>query len=154
MLNAEFGRKLNDRKFRWLKSSMAREARLGPLETELLHALRRRGDATVRELMDEIASTPAYTTVMTTLDRLYKKGLAERTLEGRAFRYRSKETEEQYSRDLIEANLQRLLVAARDPSAPLSFLVDTVSAHDAALLDELGRAVDRKKRALRKREGR
>jgi predicted transcriptional regulator len=137
---------------RWLKSSNARELRLGPLETELLHALRRRGDATVRELLDEVAFQAAYTTVMTTLDRLYKKGFVDRILDGRAFRYCTKETEEEYTRNTIKANLQRLLVSARDPSSPLSFLVDTVSKHDVALLDELARAVGRKKRALKKRE--
>jgi predicted transcriptional regulator len=139
---------------RWLKSSKVRRPRLGPLETELLHALRQRGDATVRELMDEIASPPAYTTVMTTLDRLYKKGLLTRSLEGRAFRYRAKESELEYARNTIQENLQRLLVSASDPTSPLSFLVDTVSEHDAALLDELERAVGRKKRALQKRETR
>jgi predicted transcriptional regulator len=151
LLNSGIGRKLDDLMLRWLRS---REPRLGPLETELLHALRRRGHATVRELMEDTASAGAYTTLMTTLDRLYKKGLVERSLEGRAFRYRTKETEEEYTRTTIQANLQRLLDSASDPTAPLSFLVDTVSEHDAALLDELARAVDRKKQSLRKREAR
>lgn len=136
----------------WLKSSLAGGSRLGPLETELLHALRRRGDATVRELLDEAAVQAAYTTVMTTLDRLYKKGFLDRVLDGRAFRYRSKETAEEYNRNTVAAGLQELLISASDPSSPLSFLVDTVTEHDAALLDELRRAVGRKRRALRKEE--
>ncbi len=137
---------------RWLKSSLAGGPRLGPLEAGLLHALRRRGDATVRELLDEAAVQAAYTTVMTTLDRLYKKGFLDRVLDGRAYRYRPKETEEEYHRNTVAAGLQNLLRSAGNPALPLSFLVDTVTEHDAALLPELARAVGRKQRALRKKE--
>src|SRR3954467_4117703 len=66
---------------------------LGPLEQELLRVLWTRGDATVRELIEVSAVDGAYTTIMTTLDRLYKKGLLERSPEGRAFRYRPKQSE-------------------------------------------------------------
>ena len=60
--------------------------RLGPLEQELLSALWMRGSATVREMLDAGGINLAYTTVMTTLDRLYKKQLLNRAAEGRAFR--------------------------------------------------------------------
>ena len=76
---------------RWFKKANPAGLRLGPLEAYLLGALRRRGDATVRELISENEMDVAYTTVMTTLDRLYKKGLVERVSVGgrsRAFRYR------------------------------------------------------------------
>ncbi len=46
--------------------------RLGPLETQLLRLVWERGHATVRELIDSREVSGAYTTVMTTLDRLYK----------------------------------------------------------------------------------
>src|SRR5690349_8501290 len=61
--------------------------RLGPLEQELLQILWERKSATVRELIDDGSIPLAYTTVMTTLDRLYKKDLLNRVPEGRAFRY-------------------------------------------------------------------
>lgn len=139
---------------RWLKLSLAGNPALGPLETQLLHGLWSRRDATVRELLDEIPARAAYTTVMTTLDRLYKKGLLERTLEGRAYRYRAKQTEEEYNRSTVAAGLRKLLDSAGSPASPLSFLVDTVTQHDAALLEELGRVVGRKRRELMKRETR
>ena len=53
----------------------ASSAELGPLEERLLEALWTRGNATVRELIDEPCQDLAYTTVMTTLDRLFKKKL-------------------------------------------------------------------------------
>jgi len=70
-------------------------ARIGPLEQRLLSALWMRGSATVRELLDGGDLKLAYTTVMTTLDRLYKKQLLNRAAEGRAFRYSPRYTPEE-----------------------------------------------------------
>ena len=47
----------------------------------------RGGELTVREVQAELSSPVAYTTVMTTLDRLYKKDLVQRRRDGRAFLY-------------------------------------------------------------------
>jgi predicted transcriptional regulator len=139
---------------RWLKSTLVGEKILGPLETELLRALWRRGDGTVRELLEIAEVRSAYTTVMTTLDRLYKKGVLDRSLDGRAFRYRPRQTEEEYNRGAVASQLQKLLASTGDAAAPISFLVDTVTEHDSALLVELQRAVGRKRRQLRKKEAR
>jgi predicted transcriptional regulator len=65
----------------------ASSTQLGPLEERLLQALWERGNATVRDLMTDVCPDLAYTTVMTTLDRLFKKKLLSREVEGRAFRY-------------------------------------------------------------------
>ncbi len=46
--------------------------------------------------------------------------------------------------------LEKLLRSAQDTATPLSFLVDTVTQHDARLLDELERVVDRKRQELKK----
>jgi predicted transcriptional regulator len=137
--------------FQSLKSSLMRGRQLGRLEDEVLRALWTRGDATVRELVDGSVVDGAYTTIMTTLDRLYKKGLLERSPEGRAFRYRPKQTEAELQQGIIAASLRELLGRAPSKEAPLSFLVEAISEHDAALLDELQQAVAKKRRDLRKR---
>ena len=139
---------------RWPKSSLVGGHHLGPLETQLLQALWQRGDATVRELLDGAGIRGAYTTIMTTLDRLHKKGLLDRDLDGRAFRYRPKQTEHEFNRSMFANDLQKLLNSARDTAAPLSFFVDTVTQHDARLLEELERVVDRKRQELKKRRKR
>jgi predicted transcriptional regulator len=59
-------------------------AQLGPLEQRLLDVLWRRGSATVRDLVEDTCRDLAYTTIMTTLDRLFKKNLLLREAEGRA----------------------------------------------------------------------
>jgi predicted transcriptional regulator len=127
---------------------------LGPLETRLLALLCRRKDATVRELLEDTGIHAAYTTVMTTLDRLYKKRFLDRAPDNhsRAFRYRLRKSEREFYEAAVGGDIGRLLSQAVDPSAPLSFLVDAVAAYDTALLDELSRALARKRRELRNKE--
>jgi predicted transcriptional regulator len=135
----------------WLKSAFSPQRSLGPLESALLRSLWQRGNGTVRELIDEQHVEGAYTTVMTTLDRLYKKGLLDRAAEGRAYRYRPRQTEEEFNRTNVAAGLEELFRSVRGGQAPLSFLVDEITKHDAELLDELQRAIEAKRRELKKR---
>ena len=125
---------------------------LGPLEQQVLEALWSRGTATVRELLEDRKITQAYTTVMTTLDRLYKKRLLDRTAEGRAFRYFPRQTPEELRRVAVVEGIRQLLGSADASSLPLSYLVEALSTHDAQLLDELQVLVERKRRELKKAE--
>lgn len=73
----------------------------------------------------------AYTTVMTVLDRLAKKGLANRERHGRAYRYAAAQTREELVAEvmhdaLVGSDLQR--------SAALVAFVDRVSATEAEAL--------------------
>ena len=135
---------------KWLKQSGERQ--LGPLEAHVLCVVWKRGNATVRELLAEGHVKVAYTTVLTTLDRLFKKGLLDRAPDGRAYRYSPRQTQEEFNKTLFAADVERLLNSARHPAAPISFLVDAVTGHDQALLEELKRTVDRKRRELRRKE--
>ncbi len=123
-------------------------ARLGPLEVSLLRYLWQRGSGTVREVVDAGEVMGAYTTLMTTMDRLHKKGLLNREPEGRAFRYSPSQTEDQFNGEIVRNAIKQLLGSSETASAPLSFLVEAVSQHDRALLDELEQAIDRKRREL------
>jgi predicted transcriptional regulator len=122
---------------------------LGPLEQELLSALWMRGSATVREMIDAGGINLAYTTVMTTLDRLYKKQLLNRTAEGRAFRYSPRYTQEELEKAAVGETIRQLLGSGEAAALPLSNLVEAVSEHDAGLLDDLQRLLDEKRRELR-----
>jgi predicted transcriptional regulator len=125
---------------------------LGPLEQRLLDALWARGSATVRELVDAGYEDLAYTTVMTTLDRLFKKGLLTRSEEGRAFRYVPRFSREEMHREAAGHALRQLLDASPASSLPLSFLVEILGERDAQLLDDLRKLVERKRRELNHRE--
>jgi predicted transcriptional regulator len=123
---------------------------LGPLEERVLEVLwRSRHGLAVREVRSTLGDGLAYTTVMTTLDRLYKKGLLERQRDGRAFRYAARTSREALAAGTLRRWLDRLL--GRGPARPiLASLVDAVSEHDRALLPELTRLVREKERAARR----
>jgi predicted transcriptional regulator len=122
---------------------------LGPFEQQLLEELWAQGSATVRELLADGKLRQAYTTVMTTVDRLYKKGLLDRVAEGRAFRYTPRHTPEEFQRDTALDSIRQLLSSGEANALPLSYLVEALSAHDAQLLDELQLLVERKRHELR-----
>jgi BlaI family penicillinase repressor len=63
---------------------------LAPLELDCMNTLWPIGQATVREIRDLLAPRRprAYTTIMTIMDRLARKGVVERKKVGRAYIYR------------------------------------------------------------------
>jgi predicted transcriptional regulator len=121
------------------------EAVFGPLEARVLDALWALGrPATVRDLQPQFARM-AYTTLMTTLDRLHRKGVLDREKQGRAFAYRHR-----WSRaDLVSQVAAQALGAliAPDPALqPLvSFFVEAVTRRDTEVLDELERLIARRR---------
>ena len=125
---------------------------LGPLEERMLDGLWARGSATVRELLEKDSPDLAYTTVMTTLDRLFKKGLLTRSEEGRAFRYAPRLSREELHREAAGHALRQLLDASPASALPLSFLVEILGERDEQLLDDLRKLVERKRRELGQRE--
>ena len=128
------------------------KTRLGPLEQELLQVLFERKTATVRELLEDGSIQLAYTTVMTTLDRLYKKDLLDRVAEGRAFRYSLRHSLQDLHRAAVGEVIEDLLASGSSATAPLSYLVEAISEHDARALDELQTLVERKRKELRDKE--
>ena len=126
----------------------ALESALGQLERGILERLWSLGrEASVRELQDEFSGTLAYTTLMTTLDRLFKKGLLDRRREGRAFLYRPRVTPEQLRQELAADVIDSLLGQSSEAARPvMSTFIDAVEDRDAALLDELERLIRARKR--------
>jgi predicted transcriptional regulator len=125
---------------------------LGPLEERVLEILwREERSLSVREVHEALGQDLAYTTVMTTLDRLFKKGLLVRERDGRAFRYEPRTTREVFAASLLRRLIEPLL--RRGPVRPmLATLVDAVGERDSTLLPELSRLVREKERGLRRRE--
>jgi predicted transcriptional regulator len=85
------------------------------------------------------------------MDRLFKKGLLDRTLEGRAFRYSPRYSREEFERVISLNGLGQLLHSER-ASLHLSYLVEAVGAQGEALLDELQALIEKRKAELRKGE--
>lgn len=127
---------------------------LGPLEHQVLDALWERDSAqTVRDLHSAFPRI-AYTTLMTTLDRLFRKGLLDRVRTGRAFAYRHRWTRDELAVVLASQAMGGVLPTGTDALRPvMSCFVDLVERRDPALLDEL-EALVREKRAREEGEGR
>ena len=131
------------------------ETAFGALEREVLGILWTEGHLAVRDVQARLRREAAYTTVMTTLDRLYKKGVLSRVQSGRAFVYSAVVTREQLQASIASSVLTGLLQGRGDATMPvLSNLVDTVGAQDggADLLRSLEAMVREKRRRLEKKE--
>jgi len=121
---------------------------LGSLERDILTIVWSRGDTTVRDACADLDARVAYTTVMTTMDRLFKKGLLSRTKVGRAFVYCAIVTKQQLDGALATDLVRSLLQRNEEELLPiLSSLVDAVSEQDHTLLDDLERLIHEKRLA-------
>jgi predicted transcriptional regulator len=140
----------------WLKrkagTRQAPVEQLGKLESELMERIWERGETSVRDLYEEISSRLAYTTVMTTLDRLYKKGILARRAIGRAFYYSPKVSRQAYNQQLTQHLLGIAVEEAGSQQAVLTCFVDYVSESDRKLLDDLDDLIKAKKRSLRRQK--
>jgi predicted transcriptional regulator len=125
---------------------------LGPLEITVMEILWTRGESNVREVVDHLNRPLAYTTVMTTLDRLYKKGLLARRKSDRAFLYspvlNRAEWERKRAGDFV-ADFLSAEESSRD--LLISCLVEAVGGHDEALLDELEKKIKLRRKDLSRR---
>jgi len=123
------------------------QSALGPLEINVMEILWERGESDVRSVAGKLDRRLAYTTVMTTLDRLFKKGLLQRYKLQRSFIYSPKFSRQDWEQKRA-GELVAGFLAGPEPSRELllSCFLDVVGEHDAALLDEL----EKKIRVMRK----
>jgi len=111
----------------------------GELENQVLDVVwSASGAVTPRQVHEELSTTRelAYTTVMTILVRLSKKGLLEREPAGRAFAYRPRVSREQRA----AARMNDALTSARDSSLALTHFVESLPPDQ---VDELRRVLRR-----------
>ena len=86
--------------------------------------------STVREMLDDLNKERdlAYTTVMTVMDNLHRKGWLTRQLDGKAYRYRPVSSRQEYSAELM----QQALDSSGDHVTTLLRFVDRMTPEDAA----------------------
>jgi predicted transcriptional regulator len=105
----------------------------GDLEAVIMHRVWDHDDpVTVRELFDELARERAiaYTTVMTTMDNLHRKGWLARVKEGKAYRYTATASREEYSARLMREALD----GGGDTRAVLSHFVAQMDGDESEML--------------------
>src|SRR5262245_37709146 len=130
---------------------------LGPLEREVMELIWRRpkdaSGVSVRDIHLAFDERLAYTTLMTTLDRLHKKGLLDRRRSGRAFFYSPRFSPDEFERGVARDVINTLLGRGSNSVEPiLACIIDAVSDRDRALLDELDRLIKEKRRELGRKE--
>jgi predicted transcriptional regulator len=134
----------------WLRGTRdPLSAALGRLERAVMDTVWQGGAYSVRAVQLELSRPVAYTTVMTTLDRLYKKGLVHRTREGRAFLYTAALQRHELEATMTTGLLSGMLSSGPRAARPfLSNLVDVVGDSDDTLLDELEALVRSKRERM------
>ena len=90
------------------------------------------GPVTVRELFDELRRERAiaYTTVMSTMDNLHRKGWLAREKDGKAYRYTAVASREEYSARLM----REAMAEAGDTEAVLSHFVAQMDGEQSQVL--------------------
>lgn len=113
--------------------------RLGALEAQVMDALWDHGPATVREVIEQLPSEPAYTTIATVLTNLDRKHLVTITRRNRSTRYAARMSRQEHAAALME----QVLEASRDRAASILQFVDSMPKDDLDLLRDYLRRRDR-----------
>jgi predicted transcriptional regulator len=125
----------------------------GALERDVLRVLWLDGDLAVRDVQARLDRPVAYTTVMTTLDRLFKKGILSRRRDGRAFVYSAALSPQELRASIAGHVLSGILKSQQAEAGPvLSNLVESVGQQDGGpeLLQTLEALIREKRRELNK----
>jgi predicted transcriptional regulator len=123
--------------------------RLGELEAVVMDRLWSWDrPASVREVLDELNRERdlAYTTVMTVMDNLHRKGLLAREREGRAYLYRPTASREEHTAELMEA----ALATGGDRTAALLRFVNRMDPAEVAALRKALDAAGRRRKGTRR----
>lgn len=129
------------------------QAFLGPLETSIIEIMwSSKQPLTVRDVYEKLRRRKriAYTTVMTTMDRLYEKGLLDRRMEkgrgGVLYMYWPKFEEHNFKKSAVHEVLNSLMENFGEIVA--SYLVERLSSNEKEFNDlknKLEKALGRKK---------
>ncbi len=135
-------------RFRLRPGKKGIELRLHELEAAIMDVIWSRGleSFTVSEVLAVLEKRRdiAYTTVMTTVARLFDKGLLERKRDGKRYRYSPKCTREQF----LESTAREVLDGAVGGQQVLAMLAEKVSEASALELDELEALIQKRREEL------
>jgi predicted transcriptional regulator len=135
-------------KFRVRAGKKGLELRLHELEATIMDAVwsRRLASFAVSDVLGILAEQRdiAYTTVMTTVARLHRKGLLKRERDGKRYLYAPQLTREQF----LEATAREVLEGAVAAPRAIALLAEKVSEASAPELDQLEALIRRRRQEL------
>jgi predicted transcriptional regulator len=121
---------------------------LGPLERQIMEILWRKKECSVRDVMVRLHDPKAYTTVMTTLSRLFTRGLATRIRIDRKFVYSARLDQVELDYMLAQRVLSYLLdiqVNSKAPELVSFYILKNLFQHDPKLFEAVVRVVKSRK---------
>ena len=124
--------------FKALKFKRNKPSPFGELEEKVMEVLWKKGNATVSEVRKALKDEFAHTTIMTILDRLYKKGILKREKEGKGYRYYPIVSKEEFERMVAKKVVKD--ITKTDPSlaiAAFEGIVENLSKEDIEKLKKL-----------------
>ncbi len=127
--------------FKTLKFKNKKPSPFGELEEKVMEIIWNKGNATVKEVNEQLTRSGekyAYTTIMTILDRLYKKGILDRKKEGKGYRYFPKISKEEFEEMVTEKVISDIVKA--NPStavAAFSGIIEELSEEELKKLKEM-----------------
>jgi predicted transcriptional regulator len=123
---------------------------LGGLEAEIMQAAWSSGTCTVRDVHERLrlSRSIAYTTVMTVMSRLAKKGLLNRKMVDGSYLYEPVMSRSEFEQSVVGAVLDSLLESFSKQT--MAHLVSTVGKQDDAELDRLAAIIAERRKEQKK----
>ena len=121
---------------------------LGDIERLVMDILWSRAEVTGREVLEEIQKERplAFTTILTVMDRLLKKGLIRRKKSGGVFVYAPSISRDEFVKQVSEEVLQGILDISASSAA--SSFVDILYKTSPEEMDRLSRLIEERKKAV------
>jgi predicted transcriptional regulator len=123
------------------------EKMVTPADRPILEALWLKGALSGREIYDEVSKRRglAYTTVLTLVNRMVKKGSVRRKRIGHLYVYEAVLKRDEFERDVASAVIRGIFEIS--PSSAVSAFVDVLSSADKNELDRIMEAIEEIRKA-------
>lgn len=123
------------------------EKTLGTLEAQIMNVVWDANEPIcVQDAQEALLSSgkdAAYTTVMTTLSRLYKKGFLARDMRGKAYLYSARVSRDELEDTVTRQVVDGLLATFAEPA--MSYFVEALSETDPSKLESLAGLIEKKR---------
>ena len=130
--------------FKSLRLKKDKVSVFGDLEEKLMNVIWERGNGTVSEVRSYLNNKYAHTTIMTVLDRLYKKGILRREREGKGYRYYPILSKEEFEKLIAKKVLNGL--TKTNPSLALTAFEGLVENLSDEEIERLKKLIEEKER--------
>jgi len=124
---------------------------LGELEKKILDVLWEKKESTGREVFEKVSKEKkvAYTTVLTVLQRLVKKGLVSKEKKGEIYSYQPTLSKDDFTKYIYKQIIKGIMDFSK--STTFSSFVEILSEYDSESLELLASIIEKKKSELREK---